>query len=377
MNSRFLIKKRSIILLPIIFTVAIQFYDEVTIFQRIDATGIKHILLLLYIFVSITIEINRRKLSILINHEIMRVCFVTAILVIISFFFMTINGISKSWISEVYFMIVPILFISCLLKDNCNEEALEELADLFLLSSVIGFVMHVIVRVQRGNIQAFSFVNSSSPFEVESAHLFMLLYVAYTYLGKTTKRFISAICCILAWKRMTLIFLLFVTIFHRKISVNRNVSRHFLVILTVFILFIPLLIELVLTETFSDWFIQIVGVDLHKFMMFRFEAIVTALESTKPNCGLGSFLYVDVPWYDKYVNVSIHNDIIRLYLEVTPIGLACFSYGYLSIAKNQYSFLVMGFMFVEMICSHFLGNGTLPFWILAFGMIYCFNRFRT
>ena len=111
--------------------------------------------------------------------------------------------------------------------------------------------------------------------------------------------------------------------------------------------------------------------------MFRFETIVTALESTKPNRGLGSFLSGDVPWYDHYVNASIHNDIVRLYLEVTPIGLACFSYGYLSLAQNQYSFLVMGFMFIEMIFSHFLGNGSLPFWILAFSMICCFNRFQT
>lgn len=364
-------------LFPVIFLVAIQFYDEVPILQYIDSTGLKHILLLLFIVFSLAQGIKGKKFSFPIGYELKRVCVVTVILVLISFLFMMQNGFSTSWISEVYFMVVPILFVSCLFRDRWNEDALEELADLFLISSVIGFAMHILIKLQQGNLLSFSFVDSSSPFEMESAHLFLLLYIAYTYLNKKKKRVLSALCCILAWKRFALIYLIFVTVFNKKISKSKKIPKNVFICLTIIILLIPSLLELLLTDAFSNWFTLTFGIDLHQFLMFRFETIVTALESTKLNQGLGTFLTVDVPWYDDYVTNSIHNDIVRLYLEVTPIGLACFSYGYLSLAKNQYSFLVMGFMFFEMIFSHFLGNGTLPFWILAFSMICCFNRFPT
>ena len=377
MRKCILIKKRTLMLFPLIFLVAIQFYDEVPILQYIDSTGLKHILLLMFIFFSLSQGNKGNNISFPMGYELKRVCFVTIILVLISFIFMLENGYSTGWISETYFMIIPILFVNCLFRDRWNEDALEELADLFLVSSIIGFAMHILNRLQQGNILSFSFIDSSSPFEVESAHVFLLLYIIYTYLDKKKKRILSALCCILAWKRMALIYLIFVTFFNKRISKSKKIPKVVFICLTIIVLLLPLLLELLLTDAFSNWITLTFGIDLHKFLMFRFETIITALESTKPNQGLGSFLLVDVPWYDHYVNVSIHNDIIRLYLEVTPIGLACFSYGYLSLVQNQYSFLVMGFMFIEMIFSHFLGNGSLPFWILAFSMICCFNRFQT
>lgn len=375
MKNGLKIKKRTLLLFPAIFLIAIQFYDEVALLQRIDATGLKHILILLYIMIVIAKGNSERRFSFFLGYELKRVCTVTSILVAISFFFMIQNGFSTGWISETYFFIIPILFVYCIFRNNWTRTALEELTDMMMIPSVIGFVMLILQRLAEGTAITFSFIESKSPFEIESAHLFLLLYIAYTYLEKKKKSIVCAICCILAWKRMTLIYLIFVALIHKRIKKDKSVPKSFYVLLTGLILFVPLIFELLLTDSFSDWFTSTFGINLHNFLMFRFETIVTAFESSIPNQGLGTFLTVNVPWYGRIVNVSIHNDIVRLYLEVTPVGLACFAYGYLSLARNQYSFLVIAFMFIEMIFSHFLGNGSLPFWILAFSMICCFNRF--
>ena len=60
MRNSILIKKRTLMLFPLIFLVAIQFYDEVPILQYIDSTGLKHILLLMFIVFSLA-QGNKRK----------------------------------------------------------------------------------------------------------------------------------------------------------------------------------------------------------------------------------------------------------------------------------------------------------------------------
>lgn len=87
MKNGLKIKKRTLLLFPAIFLIAIQFYDEVALLQRIDATGLKHILILLYIMIVIAKGNSERRFSFFLGYELKRVCTVTSILVAISFFF--------------------------------------------------------------------------------------------------------------------------------------------------------------------------------------------------------------------------------------------------------------------------------------------------
>ena len=203
--------------------------------------------------------------------------------------------------------------------------------------------------------------------------MFLLLYIFYTVIGNGKRRIITAICCILAWKRMCLVYLVVFTVLHWKIK-NKNVPQKYYVIITALFAVIPALMQIVLTDSFSAWFYNAFGIDLVDFMQFRFQSLTTAFQSGIKSQGLGTYLYVDVPWYGSYVHMNMHNDIVRLYLEVSIIGLVIFLYGMASIARNMYSFLVMVFMFIELAASHMLGNGSVPFWILAYSVIFCFNK---
>lgn len=374
-DGLFIFRKKWIIF-PAIFLLSIQFFDEVPFLYFLDQTGLKHILILGICFWGLYPDIDGLKVKIKnFSAEIRTVCGVTAALVAISFCCIFANGLSFGWVSETYYLLAPLFFVYSIFKRDYSIRHLEKIMDMFLYSMMFGFAFFIMGKIAEGQLVTISFVDSSSPFEIECAHLFLMLYIFYTFENHTGKRILSGVCCVLAWKRMCLLYLIFVTVIHRKIDREKKVPRFFPAAVAAALVLLPSLLQLLLTDSFSNWFTQTTGLDLHKFLMFRFETVVTAFESGVPSRGLGTYLYVDVPWYDHFVRVSIHNDAVRLYLETSVVGLLIFAWGMSRIAKNTYSFLVMLFMFIEMSVSHFLGNGSLPFWVLAYSMIFCMNRY--
>lgn len=372
-RGKTLIKKETVIYAAI-FLLGIQYFDEVSFLYLLDQTKLKHVLVLLVCFWGLYPDIDGLKLRIKnFSYELSHVCCVTLCLVAISFVYMFFNGFSTGWISESYYLLVPVFFAYSIFKDDCSTLRIERMMNMFLFSLIFGYSFFIFEKIAAGNLSSISFVNSSSPFEIECAHLFLLLYIFYTYRDNKKLRIISAFCCVLAWKRMCMIYLVFVTLIHRFIDEKKPISKWCIVAICAVTLIVPSVLHVLLTDSFSDWFTELTGLDLHKFLMFRFETIVTAFEGGTPSRGLGTFLYVDVPWYDHYVHVSIHNDVVRLYLEVSPLGLLIFSAGISSIGKNYYSYLVILFLFMEMTLSHFLGNGTLAFWIVSYSLIFYFN----
>ena len=370
------IKKSDIFAYATIILFAIQFFsNHIGICTFIDNTGLKHLCIVVAIMWGIILDlrpVGRFRLYTF-NYEIIRIMSVLLALIFISFIYMAINGFATFWISETYFFIAPPLFVYVIFKKNYTLERFERFLNLFMNVITVLFFVFVVQRLLSGRVLYFSFTESESPFELEIAHVFLLLYIFYTVIGNGKRRIITAICCILAWKRMCLVYLVVFTVLHWKIK-NKNVPQKYYVIITALFAVIPALMQIVLTDSFSAWFYNAFGIDLVDFMQFRFQSLTTAFQSGIKSQGLGTYLYVDVPWYGSYVHMNMHNDIVRLYLEVSIIGLVIFLYGMASIARNMYSFLVMVFMFIELAASHMLGNGSVPFWILAYSVIFCFNK---
>ena len=250
----------------------------------------------------------------------------------------------------------------------------EKIFDFFTYVLTVMYAVFILQRMLSGSVLHFSFIRSESPFEMEIAHMFLLLYMFYTYAGRKRKRIVTALCCVLAWKRACLIYLILFTLLSRHIPKDKCVTKKYYIVTTVLFSLIPSLIQLILTRRFSDWFSVTFGIDFVTFMMFRFQTITAAFQSGIASRGLGTYLYVNVPWYGKYVHMNMHNDIVRMYLEVSVVGLATFLYGFSSITMNIYSFLVMLFMFMELAVSHLLGNGSIPFWVMAYALIFYFNH---
>lgn len=371
-----LIRKSDIANYIAIILLCIQFFSErIPICTVIDQTGLKHIFLILAIFLGFCYDTGGGKIKIKrFSYELERILFTVGMIIFITFIYMAINGFATYWVSQTYFFVVPILFVYVLFKNDCTISRFFKILNLFTFVLTSLYLIFVFQKITSGAAIYFSFVESESPFEMEIAHMFLLLYMFYTYVGNKPRRIITAICCILAWKRMCLIYLVIFTILSIKTPKTKYVSKKYYVITTLVFAAIPMLIQLVLTDEFSNWFYNTFKIDLIDFMQFRFQSITAAFQSNIPSQGLGTYLYVDVPWYGSFVHMNMHNDIVRLYLEVSIIGLLVFLYGFSSIASTVYSFYVMIFMFIELAVSHMLGNGGIPFWVLAYILIFCFNH---
>lgn len=360
---------------PAIILLCIQFFlGKIAICTAIDNTGLKHIFMILAVVYGFFPAIQRGIIYLKkYTYEIKRIFFTVSLLIVITIIYMLVNGFATYWIGQTYFFVAPILFVYVLFVNYGSAKRFRDIFDIFTYVLSFFYAIYIIQKILSGSGLQFSFVESESPFEMEIAHMYLLLYMFYTYIGKKRERILTFICCVLAWKRMCLVYLILFTILNYFIPKAKCVTKKYYITITVLFALIPSLIQLMMTEAFSTWFNETFGIDLVDFMQFRFQSITTAFQSDIASQGLGSFLYVDVPWYDGFVHMNIHNDIVRIYLELSIVGLVVFLYGFSSIAKNVYSFLVIVYMFIELAVSHFLGNGSIPFWVLAYALIFFFN----
>lgn len=356
----------------LISLLCMQFFAErVSFCATVDNSGAKHVVMALFIAFEFLTS-NRRYDD---KYEI-RIVFNTALLILgITLFYLIMNGYSNAWIEQIYFFLSPIIVTYYLFKDNKSPDRFNWILNLYLyiLSSL--YTIYIIARIQSGVNLNFSFVDSSSPFENEVAHMFLLLYLYYTYRQDTRKRIVTAILCILAWKRMCLVYLTIVTILNPLISKNRKIGNTAHILTAFLFALAPFFMQVVLSDQFANWFYTEFGIDLIDFLKFRFQSLNAAFDiaTINPSHGFGSYIIVNVPWYGSYVVMNMHNDLIRLYLEISFIGLFAMLFGLISITKNIASYLVMLYLFIEMAASHMLGNGGLPFWMLAYSIIYYSN----
>lgn len=349
-------------------------FSRTSIFAYIDSIFLKHIFIVLFGIIGAYDLICRQK-KFIYGSEIKTISLCAMVLVLISFAYMLYNGYSNAWISEVYFLLVSPWFVFCYLGDVNSKEKFDIAINAMFYSLCFIYLLNIIPLLNASNISRISFVESESPFESESAHIFSMLYMYYTYRNFKWKKIISLVFAVLAWKRMTLIFVILFTILQFVVRSNKPMKISYRVIVTIVFCLVPMIMELMLTNEFSQWFYTKFGIDFRAFLMSRYDLISYTMNANNPSHGLGTFFIVRIPWYTGYIEQSMHNDIVRLYLEVSIIGLGIFIWSYASLAKTYFSGYVMLYVFVELACSHFLGDGSIPFWIIILLCVYYMNTY--
>jgi len=156
---------------------------------------------------------------------------------------------------------------------------------------------------------------------------------------------------------------------------NKKIKVGYMVGIAVFFTVLGILMQYTVSDSFGRWFNEITGLDFIDFTNFRYYTIRTALSGEMASQGLGSFFSVRVPWYGHIIEISIHNDLFRLYLEVSAVGLFLYLLFTSVIAKRRFSMFVILYMFIEMAGSHMMGNGGIPFWFMTYMLVFYFNRY--
>ena len=329
----------------------------------------KYIFMLLVVVIGVVIILGDRHSPIHNIDDMLQVMSVPVILGIITLVFSMLNGMKILMMWDMFYLTMPFIMVFVIINVDQNQNR-EFYFDTLLIGHIILFLYQFADILDFEHIKKISFVNSYSPYESVTAHIYTLLFYYYYVKNKKVRCLLAMIFGILSYKRLHVVFIVLVLLLGwsvRKVKVNiyfENIVKW---------LFIssPLVLYALLTDQFAAWFQATFHLDFGQFTMGRFDQLREVITTDITNYGLGSIKY----YFDNhraYID-RLHCDIIRVLIETTIIGLIVLVYAYFNVAKkNIYSMILMIFIFLIMFSSTVL-DGFLG-WFVVFLSIDEFNR---
>lgn len=181
-------------------------------------------------------------------------------------------------------------------------------------------------------------------------------------------------------KRVAFVFGLLLLIFHNKIATNKPVKKTFVLWTMILFLGAPLLIQFICNDSFGIWFADVTGISLNTFVSGRISKFNAVFDSGAIKYGWGSstiYLTNNLWTFARYTDyykgqwINIHSDIVKIYCECSILSLFVFLRYHLKQVKNNWMcFLLMFYLFTDMMVNHHLGIGKVLLWIIVYIVIH-------
>lgn len=343
--------------------------------NKIDALKIKYIMIIFAIGLLLLRYLKDHRRFIQFKDETKHVLYIVAVLFVITLFIQIENGFMESSYNEIFFWLIPIIYVYLLVN---NIDNVKRYMDTAFIISFIFFLISISKNLSIRNILAISFVNSNSAFESEYSFYGLVFLIYYMFWKDRTRSILSLIMIILAFKRMAVVFALLIIslslIQNKKGIFNKQPNRKLVLLITIIFILVPLVFHLICSNEFGNWFYGLTGLDFNAFISGRLERLNLCIDN-EMKYGLGSTTQFLNRVWGKEFSRNLHNDILRIYLECGIIGTIAFTYNYFKISsKSMVSFILMIYLFTDMMFNHFLGAGRTAFWIIIYLAIYDFNK---
>lgn len=285
------------------------------------------------------------------------------------------NGFMGASYNEVFFWLVPIIYVYLLV--NCINDIKPYMDTAFIIQFIFFFI-DIMDKLSIKNILAISFINSNSPFESEYSFYGLVFFMFYLFMKDKRRTVLSLIMTFLAFKRMAVMFALIVLIMRalqtKRGTFNKTPSPRGVSIVTVLFIIVPVGFHLICSDSFGNWFYSVTGLSFNAFISGRLDRLNLCIDN-KMRYGLGSTTQFLNEVLGRGFSRNLHNDVLRIYLECGIIGTIAFTYDYFKISsKSRMSFMLMLYLFIDMMFNHFLGAGRTAFWIIIYLAICTFNE---
>lgn len=301
---------------------------------------------------------------------------------IITLIFQTFNGFKSYSISELTYLFIPILVYIGFINED--RDKVKTIMDTYFYLFIIFFFIKQGTQLSWNNIKSISFVNSYSAFESKYAYYSVILMVYYIFKKDKTKTIASFLLCALSLKRVSLLFAIIYLIFSKRIPCNKAISKRLFYYTVIGFCIAPILIQIVCNEQFGTFFYNLFGLNLNAFMKGRVSRIYAVLNSDEIKYGWGSttnylsthlWTFAANPSYFENGVINVHCDILRIYLECTIIGTVVFTYcNFKAVKDNWCCYLIMLYLFTDMLVNHHLGSGKVFLWIFTYTTIYSIKK---
>lgn len=345
--------------------------DGLFIVNGVEGGLIVNIKYILIIVAILFILLNRKIEYKLINKEFMSVCIVCVLLFIISIISMLLNN--KFYINllleNLFKMILPIIYVYFFINSMSFDKIYISMTGA-LIGSFFGYILEIgIDNFTLANLKLLDFGSSYSPFESSFACGASIAFCAFFMYYRKNKviSFISLIFAILTFKRLSVIFALFLFIIPKFMNISMKIKDSYRIVFTiVFVCLTIIYFNLLLPKNAYDFY-NIFGDTQNHVTMGRSEFLKSYLNKAEIVPGLGAI--------EASTGRNIEMDLIRIFLETSIIGLLIFTYGYWQCSGNKvYTYMYMCFQFLNLLTSHSLRNSF--DWVLALITIFCISYIK-
>ena len=281
-------------------------------------------------------------------------------------------GFHAESIKEFLFLLVPFVFVSCIVSSDSKVVA--PLIDMCFYLSLFCYILTSIQILISGRSISDIVVNESySPFENELSPYFVYFEIYYLF---QKKRKLSLLCVFLTFLSLKRFCLLKAVLFYLLFSFTsyRKVDKRLYWMTIIAFILAPIFIEAIFRADNFDWIEDVVGQDIDQFTMSRYSIIrYVQFELEKELFGLGTTVYLLDDWMAK----SMHCDILRIYWEGTILSTIVYTISFFKFVckYNLFTYLIILNVFSEGLVNHWmLGAGISCQWIIIYLMIYVINR---
>lgn len=273
-------------------------------------------------------------------------------------------------IQELIFLLIPILFAYCILN-TLDKNKIDKCMMFTLVISIVGYFIEIDMGLNEfiKALSSMSFSNSYSMLE-SSTFAGVSITIAMYFLYFRSNKFgfiLSIIFVILTFKRLALVFMVFLIILPKIFNYNRKVNYKLVNYIKIGTLALTIFYFVIMIPENVEKINNMFNIDLYKLTMsrtYRFKLIYY-----KPNfinTGLGSTYSYMMRLYE----VSLEMDMIKLLIEVTPIGVFIFINNMVNIVKkNWYCMILMLFQLFNLITSHSLAS--VFSWVIFYITVGC------
>ncbi|MDF2945086.1 MAG: hypothetical protein K0S01_3944 [Herbinix sp.] len=329
----------------------------------------KYVFMFLVIVIGTIILIRNSNKAIINIDDFINIMLVPVVLGIITLIYTIINGMKFLLMWDMFYLIIPYLMVFIIVNVDENQNR-EFYFDSLLIGHIVLFFYKFAGILDMEHMKKISFVNSFSPYESVTAHIYTLLFYYYYVKNKKVRCLLALFFGILSYKRLHVVFAVLVLLLGWCVR-KKIVGFYLENIVKVIFISSPLFLYAILTDQFATWFLATFKVDFGQFTMGRFDQLREVITADITNYGLGSIKYY-LDSKGAYINI-LHCDIMRILIETSFVGLVVLVYSYFNVAKkNIYSLILMIFIFMIMFTSTVI-NGFLG-WFVVFLSIDEFNR---
>ena len=289
--------------------------------------------------------------------------------IIISLVIQLFNNDIKMYLwSAILYNIIPILLSFFLINTVKKEECIKYFY-IFFLRTASNFILGNLNNFTLNNILAINWNDShSSVFESALAHEFLILEIIFLYLKKNKISFISMFFCMLSFKRIS--FILAASIYlgywllrknekiksNIKIFLEKSPQKKYIYSCILIMILLPFILNWMVSNDGLSYFSS-KGINLNKFTTGRVDLVRQVKNNMPYYNGYGSTdNYLKKHPNRMYSNLgSMHCDLLKLYYEVTELGVMIYIINTVKIfGKKNITFLMLMYLLLEVVSSHFI-----------------------